>query len=197
MYISSNTIHMGVFDLRNENQEDIIDFQTRKNIICHLEKYKNWWDSVDVIGIEQQFFTNLPFNRGKKSGGANIDAIKISEIISSWFLMTYSKIDDIKNIDITDIGKKYIGFIPAPFKTSMLADIPKKENKKKWAIKKAVEICELREEKDNVEMLTARKKRGDTVKQGNNKLRVNKKDDVCDSLIGAQALKIKYLIGKF
>ena len=197
MYKSSSTLHMGVFDLRNENEENILDYDTRKNIITHLEKYKNWWDTCDIIGIEQQFFTNAPFARSKKSGGANIDAIKISEIVCSWFLMTYPT-KDIKNLtSFKNIGTdKHIGFLSAPFKTLILG-MPNKCNRKKWAVQKAIEICEIREEKENVEMLTARKKRGATVKKGKNKVTVNKKDDVCDCILSAQALKMKFFIGKF
>ena len=197
LFTEACTQNLGVFDLTSDEKK--LDHITRCNIIKHLNKYKKWWDSTNVIGIEQQFFTNQPFAKCRGQGGANISAIKIGEIVYAWFLLTYPEIQELSSLSNFDINKKYICYFGSQNKTQMLgcpSTIRKKDQRKKWAKEKAIEIFLLRNETKYADLLTMRKKRGDQVEKGKNKLRVNKKDDVSDCLISIQALKLRYFILK-
>src|SRR6185369_8838270 len=56
------------------------NLEARKNMLAHLRRFKELWDTCDIFVIEQQYYNTLTFGKGKskkgKSTGANVDAIK-------------------------------------------------------------------------------------------------------------------------
>lgn len=202
---SSEALFIGNFDLRTDDEEKKVTHDVRRNIIGHLEKYKKWWDTCDLFVIEQQFFRSGPFQRFNK-GGANIDAIKISELVYTWFLTMYPELQEMeKAIDIVNKKgsctinvKKGICFFGSTYKTQIMGAPEKMKDKERkvWAIQKAIEICKQRGDNKILTLLTTDKKRGEKVKKGENQMRI-KKDDGCDCLVGTQAFKLKYLVACF
>lgn len=136
--LSGNMVHTGVYDLRDDKTSDTLDVATRLNIIRHLESLRDWWDTCDVIIIEQQFFnvfTGFKSRRPGNSGGANVDALKIGEIVMTWFLMTYGG-------GTTDSPLKEIYSYGSQFKTQILG-APKRQTKaqrKTWSTIKTEEL---------------------------------------------------------
>lgn len=163
-------IHVSVHNLK-ATEEDVLDIQTRKNILNHLKLYDRLWKDVDLIVIEQQFF-NIYGGRGQKqkTRGANMDAIKIGELVSTFFLMNYPE--------------KEIVIFGSMFKTQMLG-APNKQTKaqrKKWSVEKATELFQMRGDE---KMLTVLNTRG------------IKKDDMCDAVLQCKAYLLKYRIACF
>ena len=104
---------------------------------------------------------------------ANVDAIKIGEMVMTWFLINYS------DREIMSFG--------AQFKTQMLGAPGSltKHQRKKWAIEKAKEIFEQRGDEEALEMMTKGKKAG------------QKQDDVADACVQCQAFKFRHMVGLF
>jgi hypothetical protein len=172
VFLSGTRVEFGVFDIRNDKSSDNLDIQTRVNMLDLLEKYRELWDTCDIILIEQQYFNiNTNGKRGKASS-ANVDAIKLGEICLSYFLERYYPFKEIE-------------FFNSTFKTQTLGAPDKltKPQRKKWSIEKCNEILTLRDDKDGIELLKDKKK---TQKQ--------KLDDISDCLIMTQAYKFKKFI---
>lgn len=132
MYLGGKRVQTGVYDLREDKTSNTLDLQTRKNIIGHLEKYMYLWETCNIIIIEQQYFrTSNPRGRGKGTE-ANVDAIKIAELVLGWFLINFMF--------------KEIRYFPSQFKTQILGAPLKLSDKKRkeWASNKAEEIYILR-----------------------------------------------------
>jgi hypothetical protein len=163
-------VQIGVYNLKG-CEEDTLDEQTRRNILAHLDSFKELWDTIDIFIIEQQFFNIYGGRKGKggTSGGANMDALKIAEMCMCWFMIHYP-------------FKQVISF-GSQFKTQMIGcgDKMTKPQRKKWAIEKGREIAEMRKDEELISFLE--KKRGAV-----------KKDDVCDAMIQLQAFKFKNFI---
>lgn len=139
IYENSKRLHIGVFDLRKDKTSNKLDIQTRKNILCHLEKYENIWSQCDIIVIEQQYFRTFATGKRNKGTEANVDALKIGELVLGWFLGNYPF--------------KEICYFGSQFKTQMLgAPSLQKKQRKEWAVKKAHKIFELQKDNEMLEL---------------------------------------------
>lgn len=120
-------------------------------MIQEMDKREEWWNKCDVFLIEKQ----MGF-RGKY----NIKALKIAQHLCTYFMMKYGKTKEI--IDY-----------PAYHKTKVY-NAPKmtKPQRKKWAVKKAMELLE-----NEPEVLELVKK-------------AKKKDDLCDCYLHCTSYKI-------
>ena len=141
LYLTGTRIQTGVYDLRDDKTSDTLDIQTRRNIISHLERFRELWDNCDIFIIEQQYFRTWN-GRSKRSAGteANVDAIKIGEGVLMWFLFNYP----FKRIEYFGSQNK-TQILGAPWKM-------KKEQRKRWAEQKAREIYEMREDRSMTEL---------------------------------------------
>jgi hypothetical protein len=142
------------------------------NMIDHLDKYKSYFEKCDYILIEMQLKRNTM-------------AMKLGQHCYSYFAIRYGR------------GKQIIEF-PAYYKTQILGaekifDKKYKNGKikwktmdqrsrKKWAVKKALEILEDRGEVDIASEIKS-------VKRGKKKL-----DDICDNKLMIEAFKYMYFV---
>jgi len=176
--LCGNRVAAGVYDLSNPNTTDL-DIITRNNIIQHLLRFQDLWDTCDYIIIEQQYYNAfLQGKRKRKDGcGANIDAIKIAELVMTYFLI-HNPNSIIKSFN-------------SMYKTHTLGasqeDNKTKPKRKAWAIQKAREIYTQRRDEDMIKIFNPIKKRGTPT---------HKLDDLADTLIQCIAAKYKYLILK-
>lgn len=169
---SGKVLDMGVYDLcvaTEKKGDPPLDIETRKNIIAHLERCRDKWSLCDIIIIEQQFFSSFG---GARTEG-NIKAIKVGEIVLTWFLITYPE--------------KQIEYFGSQYKTQILGAPDKltKPQRKKWSIEKTKEILTNRNDEKYLNLLTSTKKSG------------QKLDDVSDALCQCQAYKLRKLVCKF
>lgn len=166
-------INMGVVDLRSGN-EDVWDIAGRRNLFDFLSSKHCVLSLCDTFVIEQQYFNTFS-SRGRKSPGtgANVDAIKIAENLTSWLLLTFP-------------SRNVISF-SSLFKTHMMGapDSLTKPQRKKWTDIRARKILEERGDSSALQQLSAYKKK----KQ--------KTDDICDAIMQCQAYKYKCLVAKF
>lgn len=186
MFKTSKIIDCGVYNFKSKIEESDSDdtkskslsLSIRRELFKHCESFKKEFAKCDIAVIEQQFFSSAPFNRFRRGGGANINAIKLAECLTSWLMI------NLPNIEIFHF--------PSPFKTQMLGapDKMKKPDRKKWAVQKAMEICNIRGDKITLQKLQPPEKR----KRG---VRRQKMDDISDTIIQCQAYKFKYWIGRF
>lgn len=174
---------MGVFDIRHNANEDILDYETRKNLIKLLNYYTFLWKTCDIIVIEKQFVS-----RNISKYGINMKAIKISECILFWFLEHYSDY-----IQIFIFESKYktelLGapkFVEKNNKKTGKKRIVKmtKYDRKKWSVEKGKDIMKKRDDEECLIMMRGYK----NTKQ--------KLDDVCDCVVQLQAFYFKYFIIK-
>ena len=109
-----------------------------------LDEYSDYWNKCDAFIVEQQ----MSFGKRKN----NSMAVKLGQHCQSYFLVNYRDF------------KTTIEF-PAYHKTQILG-APKSERKtkpgrKKWAIKKALEILNLRNDENTLSQVTTKKKQDD------------------------------------
>ena len=114
------------------------------NMQNELDKYTEYWNKCDAFIVEQQ----MSFGRRKN----NSMAVKLGQHCQSYFLINYG------------IFKTTLEF-PAYHKTQILG-APKSERKtkpgrKKWAIKKALEILNMRKDEETLSKVTTKKKQDD------------------------------------
>ena len=90
LYLSGTRCHTGVYDIRNDKSE-FFDMKTRKNLICHLDLYRNLFNECNIFVVEQQYFKTWSGRKKSTRGGteANVDAIKIAEAVVTWILCEY------------------------------------------------------------------------------------------------------------
>lgn len=146
------------------------DNDSRMRLFSYLSSRREHLDSADVVVVERQYFAQLAFGKktSKRAGSeANIVAIKIAESVQSWFLIAYE-------------GKKEVIPYPSNFKTMMLGAPKglKKPERKKWCVKKSLEIMKLRKDEEGISVFTRR----------------GKKDDLGDVVIQCQAFLFKELL---
>ena len=143
VYLTGRRVHTGVYDLRNERKEDVLDNETRKNIIRHLHDHKWLWEKCNVFVIEQQFFKPSG-RRGRNldSSQANVDALKISELLIGWLLNEYP-------------DKEHL-FFGSTNKTQLLGAPPKLKRKgvKDFCIEQAKLLYKLRNDHSINELFT-------------------------------------------
>lgn len=131
---------VGVVDLRI-NDSPFLDMNTRRNIVKFLDVKMDLWKNSNLIVIEQQYFS-----KQRRNVQANMDAIKISELVSTWFLSVYPS--------------KQVMFFPSVNKTKYCG-APKKlddRSRKQFAIEKAKEISELRNDECLVSVFDLKQK---------------------------------------
>ena len=58
--LNGKRLQTGVYDLRENKESNELDMNTRKNIVEHLEKYRELWDKCDCFIIEQQLIPPNP-----------------------------------------------------------------------------------------------------------------------------------------
>lgn len=137
--IGATRIQTGVYNLTS-NDNNLLDVQTRKNIIDHLLSFQDLWETCDIFIIEQQYFKT--WSGGRRGGGteANVDAIKIGELVLTWLLLFYPE--------------KIIQSFGSQNKTLMLGAPSRlgKDQRKKWAVEKTRELYRLRNDDAMIEM---------------------------------------------
>jgi hypothetical protein len=135
---AGRTLRIAVKDLRTHAASTNLDIQTRRNIIAELEANVDLFAQCDYAIIEQQFFRKF-VAKGRKGGvqtQANMDAIKIAELVIDWFL--------------TRCPDTQTDFIPSEGKTHALGaphNLDKVE-RKTWSIAFARKVCDLRADGD-------------------------------------------------
>lgn len=126
----------------NLDKNKYLDTRVFLNITDLLDKYKSYWEKMDIILIEQQ----MSFGRNKN----NTMALKIAQHCFSYFSINYRD-----RIQIYEY--------PSYHKTQVL-NAPKGINKparKKWAIEKAIELFSNRKDGKTISMIESKKKRDD------------------------------------
>lgn len=141
LFLSGTRVQTGVYDLRDDDTSTKLDMPTRKNILKHLASFDSLWSNCGIFIIEQQFFRTWG-GRGKKSAGteANVDAIKIGEMVMTYFLDNHP----FKTVEYFGSQNK-TQILGAPWKMT-------KPQRKKWADDKAREIYEMRGDEDMKEL---------------------------------------------
>ena len=130
-------IQVGVYKFSEENGEGLTD-NVRRALLDHLRHFQVIWDTCDSFVIEQQFFKAPPKGRNPKQrkAEANIQAIRIGEIVYTWFFDNYP----FKTVKY--FGSKYkTQIFGAPYKMT-------KPQRKVWSTIKAHEIFTEREDQD-------------------------------------------------
>lgn len=175
IYLNGETILHKNLDLtKNCNPKEQLDPETYHNMIDVLDKYIEYFDKCSVFLIEQQ----MHFGKGKN----NTMAVKLGQHCYSYFAFKYGR------------HKEIIEF-PAYYKTQILGaeKIKGKKTKKgwrwkamdkparkKWAIKKAIDILEYRNETHIMQGIKT----------------VKKRDDLADTFLMLQAAKYKIYVDK-
>lgn len=153
---------------QNCNPHVDLDVETFYNMNDLLDQYKEYWDTCDVFVIEQQM------NFGKLK---NPMAIKLGNHCFSYFTFVYGRSK--KVIEFPAYHKTQILGAPKEAITTKKGNIKykavEKRERKKWAVVKAMEILENREEDDILKQLTS----------------ARKKDDLADVLL--QSIAYRYL----
>lgn len=146
--------------------------------LCHnltemLDKYKEYWEKVDYIVVEQQM------SFGVKT---NTMALKLGQHCESYFMIRYGR--DKKVIEFPSYHKTQV---MGSEKIEKVTKAGKKSYKnidkparKKWAIETAYGILTERDDFDTIDEITASKK----------------KDDLSDVIVQAQAFKYLHFVDK-
>lgn len=153
------------------NKKKYFDIELCYNMIDVLDKYKEYWDKVSYIVVEQQM------SFGRK---VNTMALKLAQNCETYFMFKYGRFKKIvefpayhktqilgceKNEKITKTGKKSYKNID-------------KTARKKWAIEEASCVLAEREDFESLTELVSTKK----------------KDDLSDVIIQLQAFKYLHFI---
>lgn len=144
LYKCGKVVLVKNFDLtKNCNPKVTLDDHTYINMIDVLDEYKEYWEKCEHIIIEKQ----MSF-RGKY----NVMAMKLGQFCFSYFKINYRE-------------TKCIIDYPAYHKTQVLGaiklDVKQKYKRKKWAVKKATEILEIRKDTENLKEIQDKKKKDD------------------------------------
>jgi hypothetical protein len=142
VYLNGTTILYRNLDLTQGTRKDkYLDQKVCLNMITELDKVKDFFDTCDIIVIEQQ----MSFKAVQ-----NTMAIKLAQNCASYFLHRYGE------------TKEIVEF-PAFHKTQVFG-APKKLSKtqrKKWATEKAISIIMERGEMETLDEITNKKKKDD------------------------------------
>lgn len=212
IFLCGKRVQFGVYDLRRNKSSNDLDIPTRRNILAHLDRFKDLWSTCDVVIIEQQYFHSLSSNGARTpGGGANVDAIKMAELVLAWFLITFP-----------EKPHGWIGYFGSQFKTQMLGADPKltKIQRKTWAVDKSKEIYTSRNDEDALmlydlsvevkgkrftkeervsEFLCPFEDKEECVRELAEKIvrEKQKLDDVADCCLQAQAYKFRNIVACF
>jgi len=133
-----------------------LDKRTYINMTDCLDKYKDYWDTCDVLLIEQQ----MDFGRKKSNPMAN----KLGHHCYSYFSINYR--DNKKIIEYPAYHKtqvlgapKKFGKIEKLYKNGKTTEI--NDNRKKWSVRKVSEILELRGDTESLEIISDKNKQDD------------------------------------
>ena len=168
-------LEMNTYDLRISEEKDApYDIESRKAIFNHLEKFRHLWNQCDVFIIERQYFgTFTPKGRKTKGTEANIKAIKIEEVVISWFMINYP----IREVE--EFGSQFkTHMLGAPYNLT-------KPQRKKWTVDQTLMEFEKLGKTKELEHLRSTKKRKQKI------------DDMCDAKKMCDAWKFKTLVGEF
>ena len=145
-----------------------LDPETFHNMTDLLDEHRDIWDRCDTFIIEQQ----MSFGRNK----INTMALKLGQHCFSYFAFNYGRFKNIVEFPSYNktqiLGSEKIEKRTKGGKVSYKAI--DKPMRKKWSIKKATEILEMRNDEENMEMMRTTKK----------------KDDLADTLCQLQSWKI-------
>lgn len=146
-----------------------LDPLTFHNMIDVLNSHNKVWDKCNVFVIEEQMAFKGKFNPM---------AMKLGQHCYSYFAFRYGQTKEI--IEFEAYHKTQLLGAPKTQKAGKNGKIRykamDKPARKKWSVEKAKEILELRDDKEGLKNLSAKKKR----------------DDLADTLTQLQAYKIKY-----
>jgi hypothetical protein len=142
-YLSGTRIQTGVYDFTVETGQGLDD-RSRKVFLDHFNSFHYLWKTCDIFVIEQQYFNSCKKKKNgyskmkEKPSGANIDCLKMAEVLYMWFFEKYPD--------------KLLCYIPATYKTQILGTLGrvKKDARKKWGSEKAEEIYIIREDEDMI-----------------------------------------------
>ena len=144
LYTVGSVELLGVIDLtKNCDKKAYLDPQTFLNMIEELDTYKKYWEKCSTFIIEKQMSFRAKYNTM---------ALKLAQHCYTYFLMNYK-------------DKKTIVEYPAYHKTQVLgalkSEVKQKPKRKKWAIKKALDILEKRDDEFMLEGMNGCKKKDD------------------------------------
>nr|WRK65125.1 RuvC like Holliday junction resolvase [Marseillevirus futianmevirus] len=163
--LGGERIDIDVYDISSDEKK--LDVQVRLNLFSLLEEKKELWDNTSIVAIEQQFCSSFGKGKKEKSDGTNMDAIKLSECLMSWFLLKYG-------------DEKCVIFVPTASKTAFLdaPKMPRKLDRKKWVFS---------------QVLSWAKEKGDAQEQ---KILETSKVvfDMADSKAQGKAIVFKYIV---
>ena len=155
------------------NKEKYFDSDLCHNLTEVLDTYRDYWEKVEYIVVEQQM-----------SFGAKVNtmALKIAQHCESYFMIRYGrtkKIIEFPSYHKTQVmgSEKLEKVTKAGKKTYKNVDKPAR---KKWAIETAYGILTEREDFDTIDEITSSKK----------------KDDLSDVIVQAQAFKYLHFVDK-
>jgi len=136
-------------------KECYLDPRTFINMTDTLDEYKDIWDTCSVFVIEQQM------SFGKKR---NTMALKLGQHCYSYFSIFYRDFKKViefpsyRKTQMLDAPKKF-GSIKKTYKNGKSKMI--KDNHKKWSIRLATRILEMKNDLEHLEILSKMKKKDD------------------------------------
>jgi hypothetical protein len=145
-----------------------LDPETFHNMTDLLDEHKEYWDRCDTFIIEQQ----MSFGRNK----INTMALKLGQHCFSYFALNYGRFKNI--VEYPSYNKTQILGSEKTEKRTKTGKVSykaiDKPARKKWSIKKAMDILEMRNDEENLKLMKVSKK----------------KDDLADTLCQLQSWKI-------
>lgn len=158
---------------QNSKKGKYLDAEIFHNLTELLDNNKEYWDKCEAFIIEQQM------SFGNKR---NTMALKLGQHCYSYFNIIYGRFKSV--VEFPSYHKTQILGAPKLQKTTKTGKVSyvaiPKPQRKKWSVKKAIEILEERGEKDVLSTLTT----------------VKKKDDLADCLTQLSAFKYLCFIEK-
>lgn len=163
--------------------ENKLDRDVYFNMYNHLDNYKEYWDNCNVFVVEEQM------SFGKKQ---NKNACKLAQHCQSYFMFYYCKFKPVVEFPAYHktqvLGAPKIEKVTKKGKKTYKA--MEKRERKKWAVIKAKQILELRNDSVNLEHFQNKKK-----KKGVKKLKL---DDLSDCMLhNASFIYLAYVNEKY
>ena len=176
LYLNGKILMVENIDLTYEcNPKKYLDPKVYLNMITEMDKYKDKFDECDVFLIERQM------SFGKKK--TNTMALKLGQHCYSYLLMKYLQdkiIIDYPAYYKTQIlgAPKKFGKISKTYKNGKTVQI--QDNRKKWSVRIATDILQLRKDNDSLEIINDTRKR----------------DYMCDCLLMTITFSYLYFVDK-
>lgn len=175
IYLNGKKIVLCNYDLtENTNKDKYYDKDICYNMNQVLEEYRDYWDKVSFVIVEQQ----MAFGRK-----VNTMALKLGQNCQSYFMFNYSK-DEIQIVEFPAyhktqvLGAKKIESVTKKGKKTykVMGD----KERKVWSVKEGYYLLALREDYETMNEILAMKK----------------KDDVNDVILQLQAYKYLTFVEK-